>query len=217
MNTVMDELEEMRLLFELRRKADQRAITRWQADDPGRALVWPDHTDLVVFLLKKLEDADAQITQTQARRVDDLLRSNSAMRERAMRAERQTETWFRLCAKYLAAWRLERRRSKIRKLPKPPDGTDWQTRAGEFAEAALGNGVEIGKLRFALMAAARRLREGADTFEEYAREHWRKADEAAAADEEEEEAVTRRAKGRRNHDVAVLMALAAANAEDAAE
>lgn len=37
--------------FDLRWRADQRAIRRWQAAGPGRDLTWPDHADLVVWLL----------------------------------------------------------------------------------------------------------------------------------------------------------------------
>lgn len=44
--------------FDLRWKADQRAIKRWQAAGPGRDLTWPDHADLVVWLLERLEAAE---------------------------------------------------------------------------------------------------------------------------------------------------------------
>lgn len=49
------ELEELRQSFELRWAADQRAISRWQAAGEGRELTWPDHADLVVWLLGQLE------------------------------------------------------------------------------------------------------------------------------------------------------------------
>lgn len=35
----------------LRWDADQRAIKLWQAAHPGNDLVWPDHADMVVWLL----------------------------------------------------------------------------------------------------------------------------------------------------------------------
>lgn len=42
--------------FEMRRQADERAIRMWQAADQGkRRLIWPDHADLVVWLLDALE------------------------------------------------------------------------------------------------------------------------------------------------------------------
>lgn len=45
---------EMTAGFNLRWKADMRAIKRWQAAT-GRDLVWPDHADLVVWLLEQLD------------------------------------------------------------------------------------------------------------------------------------------------------------------
>ncbi len=40
--------------FDLRWKADMRAIKRWQAEQPGRELTWPDHADLCVWLLERI-------------------------------------------------------------------------------------------------------------------------------------------------------------------
>ena len=42
--------------FDLRWKADMRAIKAWQ-DSTGRKLVWPDHADLCVWLLSELAEA----------------------------------------------------------------------------------------------------------------------------------------------------------------
>lgn len=42
--------------FDVRWKADMRAIKRWQAAHPGTDLVWPDHADLVVWLIEQLPD-----------------------------------------------------------------------------------------------------------------------------------------------------------------
>lgn len=44
--------------FDLRWKADQRAIKMWQEEDPNRENIWPDHADMVVFLLHKLDEID---------------------------------------------------------------------------------------------------------------------------------------------------------------
>ncbi|MCK1670352.1 hypothetical protein [Bradyrhizobium sp. 150] len=49
-----DELETFERSFDLRWKADMRAIKRWQAAT-GRKLTWPDHADLCVWLLEELE------------------------------------------------------------------------------------------------------------------------------------------------------------------
>lgn len=48
------EITEHEQSFNLRWKADMRAIERWQAEAPGRELTWPDHADLCVWLLGQL-------------------------------------------------------------------------------------------------------------------------------------------------------------------
>jgi hypothetical protein len=48
-----DEIEEHDQSFDLRWKADMRAIKRWQAEKPGLELTWPDHADLCVWLLEQ--------------------------------------------------------------------------------------------------------------------------------------------------------------------
>lgn len=53
-----EELEDFQRSFDLRWNADQRAIKRWQAAAPegeDRSLTWPDHGDLVVWLLERLD------------------------------------------------------------------------------------------------------------------------------------------------------------------
>lgn len=41
--------------FQFRWDADMRAIKRWQKAHPGREKTWPDHADLVGWLLEQLE------------------------------------------------------------------------------------------------------------------------------------------------------------------
>ena len=47
---------ELEASFDLRHKADMRAIARWRAAAPGRELILPDHADLCVWLLEQLEE-----------------------------------------------------------------------------------------------------------------------------------------------------------------
>jgi len=47
--------EELGFTFDLRWKADMRAIKMWQAAHPGNDLVWPDHADMVVWLLGEVD------------------------------------------------------------------------------------------------------------------------------------------------------------------
>lgn len=49
------EIAERDQSFELRWKADQRAIKRWQEAHPGNDLVWPDHADMCVWMLGEIE------------------------------------------------------------------------------------------------------------------------------------------------------------------
>lgn len=49
-------IETLDRITNLRWEADMRAIKRWQAAHPGRELVWPDHADMVVWLLEQLPD-----------------------------------------------------------------------------------------------------------------------------------------------------------------
>lgn len=50
-----DERDELEQLFKLQWEADQRAVKRWQATHPGNDLVWPDRTDMVVWLMEQLD------------------------------------------------------------------------------------------------------------------------------------------------------------------
>ncbi|MDE1149693.1 MAG: hypothetical protein PW843_24340 [Azospirillaceae bacterium] len=54
-----DEAAELKATFDLRWKADMRAIARWQAAT-GKTLTWPDHADLCVWLMEQL-DATAHV------------------------------------------------------------------------------------------------------------------------------------------------------------
>ena len=50
-------LAEFERMFDVRFDADMRAIKRWQALS-GKTLNWPEHADLCVWLLERLEDAE---------------------------------------------------------------------------------------------------------------------------------------------------------------
>jgi len=58
MKEAADRIEELERSFHLRWKADRRATLRWQAANPGNDLTWPDHADLVVWLMERLEALD---------------------------------------------------------------------------------------------------------------------------------------------------------------
>lgn len=50
------ELAELRALFELRYAADTRARERWSEEHPEQPLTWPDHADMCVWLLGKIQE-----------------------------------------------------------------------------------------------------------------------------------------------------------------
>lgn len=52
------DIHELNRTFDLRWKADQRAIKMWQNEAVDREHIWPDHADMVVFLLHKLDETD---------------------------------------------------------------------------------------------------------------------------------------------------------------
>lgn len=54
LQAVRSERDELQRVFDLRWEADMRAIRRWQEAHPGNDHVWPDHADLVVWLMGQL-------------------------------------------------------------------------------------------------------------------------------------------------------------------
>lgn len=58
------EKAEQEASFDLRWKADMRAIKRWQ-EKTGRTQVWPDHADLCVWLLERIKGLEASVRNQQ--------------------------------------------------------------------------------------------------------------------------------------------------------
>lgn len=56
---LQEEVEDLQRTFDLQWAADMRATKRWRDAGEARDLTLPDRADLVVFLLEKLEDAEA--------------------------------------------------------------------------------------------------------------------------------------------------------------
>jgi hypothetical protein len=54
-------LAEVQSTINLRHDADMRAIKQWQEAHPERELVWPDHVDLVVWLMEQIAALTANI------------------------------------------------------------------------------------------------------------------------------------------------------------
>jgi hypothetical protein len=52
---IVESERDLQATFDLRWKADMRAIKRWQAAHPGKENIWPDHADMVVWLLGEVE------------------------------------------------------------------------------------------------------------------------------------------------------------------
>jgi hypothetical protein len=64
-----EEVMELESTFNLRHKADMRAIQMWREAHPGKELTMPDHADMVIWLLQKLQD-ERDLT---ARDLDDAI------------------------------------------------------------------------------------------------------------------------------------------------
>lgn len=52
------EVAEHEASLSLRHRADMRGIKMWQGAKPGRELTWPNHGDLVCWLLKRIDAVD---------------------------------------------------------------------------------------------------------------------------------------------------------------
>jgi hypothetical protein len=55
-----EERDNLQVSFDLRWKADMRAIKAWQTAHPGSDLVWPDHVDLCLWLMEQLNKATGE-------------------------------------------------------------------------------------------------------------------------------------------------------------
>lgn len=73
------ERDELQQSFDLHWRASMRAIKRWQEAHPGSDLTWPDHADLVVWLLEQLDAArDAEGRSDDAESINEsAISSNS--------------------------------------------------------------------------------------------------------------------------------------------
>jgi hypothetical protein len=59
-NELKKEMEELQSTFDLQWKATLRGIQMWRAAHPGKEHVWPDHADLVVWLMEQLQPNDSK-------------------------------------------------------------------------------------------------------------------------------------------------------------
>lgn len=53
-----DRIEELQYLFDMRSNCDKRAIKQWQAAHPGNDRIWPNHADLCVWLMERVEELE---------------------------------------------------------------------------------------------------------------------------------------------------------------
>jgi hypothetical protein len=50
----------MKATFDIRWKADMRAIKKWQ-EKTGRDMVWPDHADMCVWLMEQIDQLEKKL------------------------------------------------------------------------------------------------------------------------------------------------------------
>lgn len=73
-------LAEERLLTDLRWEADKRGIDLWQ-QSTGKTRIWPDHADLVCYLIDRLDRAEQIIDA--AKRLGDVIITTSKLEPEA--------------------------------------------------------------------------------------------------------------------------------------
>lgn len=56
-----DRIEELERAVDLRRDCDQRAIKKWQEAHPDNDGTWPDHADMCVWLIRRVENLDRHV------------------------------------------------------------------------------------------------------------------------------------------------------------
>jgi len=56
--TAADRIEELENTVDLRWECDRRAIKQWREAHPGNDRVWPDHVDLCMWLMEKVEELE---------------------------------------------------------------------------------------------------------------------------------------------------------------
>jgi len=78
-----EQIAAMERTFDLRWKADQRAIKRWQSEGPNRDLTWPDDADMVVWLLDKCAGFAARIVDLTGPKLDALKAASLALADEA--------------------------------------------------------------------------------------------------------------------------------------
>lgn len=99
------ENSEEELLFDLRWKADMRAIKMWRKGHPERRLVMPDHADMVCWLLEKLDAFDTTLRKEIVEHFEDLDKAVKAERERTI----EFIDWLDNGTRSSASWRAEMR------------------------------------------------------------------------------------------------------------
>lgn len=62
LHAAQEEDEAVEAGLRLRRNADMQAIKRWQTQS-GRYDTWPDHTDLCVFLMERIDELEAKAVE----------------------------------------------------------------------------------------------------------------------------------------------------------
>ena len=50
-----EQITDLEVTLSMRWKADMQAINRWREAHPDKEVVWPDHTDLLTWLLSTLD------------------------------------------------------------------------------------------------------------------------------------------------------------------
>lgn len=137
---LMAEVEERQQSFDLRWKADMRAIERWH-DASNPPLVWPDHVDLCVWLLGENERISQRVRELEAREEEAKVALDIAWGVIANASggdwSKETKEW-RECA---AFWRDHHWLKCPPSTPKPPEPAPPTPTQREHAEFVSIRGI----------------------------------------------------------------------------
>ena len=89
---LIQQAKELEEIFELRHKADMRAITMWREKHPERELTLPDHADMVVWLLERLDKFEDTLKQEIVQNLSTALEIEQAKAEVAREIEKELLT-----------------------------------------------------------------------------------------------------------------------------
>ena len=80
--SLKDRIAELEQIFDLSYKADMRAIIMWRKGHPERNLTMPDKTDMVIWLLERLDKFDSTLQEEIVEHLSEIASLKSQLAEK---------------------------------------------------------------------------------------------------------------------------------------